>query len=147
MANQPSWRGDEIITKLHRASRLGINHAMAICVRVAKDEHPFTNRTTTAEKSIRVAQPARTEGVVTYGIWGSTLNNYFKYLEFGTKFTKTRTSIGQRMRILRTGVFKRKNNAGAPPWNGGSWAPTLRPTATKIYPNVGAMIKQAWVSL
>ncbi|MFA5140423.1 MAG: hypothetical protein WC728_14420 [Elusimicrobiota bacterium] len=117
---------------------------MADCVLDAKETHAFTNRTTTAEKSIRIANRARSLGSRTLGIWGSVACRYFKYLEFGTKFTRTRTTIRQRMRLMRTGVFKRPKNAGAPPWQGGSWSPTLRATAARIYPRLAANIREAF---
>jgi hypothetical protein len=138
------WKGDMAKFRMTRASILGINRVMSEAVFKAKHEHQFTNRSTDAEKSIQIAQPAAESGNLVRGFWGSMMLRYFIYLEMGTRFTKSRTSIRERMRIMRTGVFKRPLNAGAPPWNGGSWSPTLRPVAFELYPRLAEYIRQAW---
>jgi len=138
------WNGDRVLKMMGRANRIGINRTMAECVGFAKKNHPFTTRTTHAEKSISVLTPAVTDAKGTVGTWGSILAHYFKYLEFGTKMTRSRTSIKQRQRIMKTGVFHRAKNAGSPPWQGGSWAPTLRPAAIAKYPNLAAHIREAF---
>jgi hypothetical protein len=142
------WNGDKILARIEAASRIGINQTMAICVAEAKATHPFTNRTGLAERSIVIAQRARTTGSISYGQWGSVAVNYFKYLEFGTRFTRTRTSIKDRMRIMRTGIFKTgPKNKGVPPWQGGSWAPTLGPAANRVYPLLSDFIRRAYRSM
>ena len=138
------WFGDKIKARIIRASIVGVNRTMGEAVMYAKQNHPFTNRTTTAEKSIRTQTPARNLAGVISGIWGSVTTKYFKYLEFGTELTRGRTSINQRMRLMRTGVIKRPKNAGAPPWQGGSYAPTLGPAAAATYPKLAAHIKAAY---
>lgn len=138
------WYGDKIKAKLQRAAAVGVNRTMAKAVMYAKQNHPFTNRTTTAEKSIRIQTPASPSSSIIKGIWGSISTKYFKYLEFGTRLTTTRTSISQRTRIMATGIVKRPKNAGMPPWSGGSYAPTLRPAAETVYPLLPAMIKEAF---
>lgn len=138
------WYGDKIKAKMNRAMAIGVNRTMAEAVLSAKENHAFTNRTTTAEKSIRIQTPAKDmQGMIT-GIWGSVSTKYFKFLEFGTELTRGRTSIRQRTRIMATGIFKRAKNAGSPPWQGGSYAPTLSPAATRTYPNLAAHIKAAY---
>ncbi len=144
---KPEWHGDEFLRRVEEASRIGINWTMGACVVDAKATHPFTYRTGMAERSIRIVTPARTNKGVSFGSWGSTVVKYFKYLEFGTRSTKTRTSITQRRLIMRTGIFKRPDNAGAPPWKGGSYAPTLRPTADRIYPRLAGFIRKAYAGL
>ena len=140
------WKGDEVIKRMQSAARYGVNKTMAECVAIAKGTHPFTNRTAMAERSIRIVMPAKTEKVsgTTIGIWGSINVAYFWALEFGTRLTKTRVSIRQRTRIMKTGIVKRPENAGMPPWSGGSWAPTLRPAAQKIYPRLAQNIREGW---
>lgn len=141
------WHGDKVKARVLKASQMGVNRTMALCVAEAKGTHPFTNRTGTAERSIRIARPATVSGDTVFGLWGSMQVAYFKFLEFGTKLTRTRTGIGQRMRLMKTGEFKRPQNAGAPPWNGGSWAPTLRPVAAKVYPMLPKLVRQAYQEL
>lgn len=139
------WNGDNILRRINRASRVGINRTMGQCVLVAKQDHAFTNRTTIAEGSISVVTGAVTQGDKSFGIWGSKGVIYFKYLEFGTRFTQTRTSIKDRLRIMRTGVLKTgRKNAGVPPWQGGSWKPTLRPAAVAVYPKLQGYIREAF---
>lgn len=141
------WHGDDVRLRVERAARMGINRTMALCVAEAKENHPFTNRTGTAERSVRIAAAAKTTDGVTVGIWGSVMVNYFKYLELGTELTRGRTSIFQRVAGSKTAVKKPKNNAAALPWNGGSWGPTLVPAAKKIYPKLLAQIKWAFAGL
>lgn len=82
------WHGDEVLERIRRASRLGINKTMTECVIIAKHSHPFVNRTGTAERSIRIVMAAKTLAGHTMGIWGSMQVAYFWYLEFGTKIMK-----------------------------------------------------------
>lgn len=135
------WEGDKVKLRMESASRIGVNRVMGLCVGGAKIEHPFTNRTVAAEESIAIAQPAVSKGNYTQGAWGSRMISYFKYLELGTIFTRGRTSIAQR---LKGGPTKKPQNAGALPWNGGSYAPTLRPQATKHYPKLAEFIRKAF---
>lgn len=138
------WYGDKIKAKMQRAMIVGVNQTMGAAVTYAKQNHPFTNRTTTAEKAIRIVKSAAASiGMIT-GLWGAANSEYFEHLEFGTKKTTSRTSIAQRTRIMATGVLKRPKNAGAPPWKGGSFAPTLRPAAAQIYPLLAGKIKEAF---
>lgn len=78
------WRGPQVLKSMMKAARFGINKTMSECVMQAKHNHPFRNRTTTAEKSIRIAVNAQTRGDVTEGLWGSLQTNYFIFLELGT---------------------------------------------------------------
>lgn len=143
------WFGDKIRAKLVHASIRGVNKTMGQAVSHAKAEHPFTNRTTTAEKALRIAQPASQahKGAVVSGMWGFANLLYGKYLELGTKLTSTRTSIKQRLKggggRAKNGRFLAKN-AGSPPWKGGSYAPTLRPAAAATYGNLARNIKEAF---
>lgn len=137
------WHGDDIRARVEEAARMGINRTMALCVAEAKENHPFTNRTGTAERSIRIAAAAKTTDNVTVGIWGSVSVIYFKYLELGTAITRSRTSIFNRLR----GNPDKKKNAGADSWKGGSWGPTLVPAAKKIYPSLLSHIKWAFAEL
>lgn len=136
-----NWQGDAVVKRIEKASRKGINKIMTDAVIHAKHNTAFTYRTGTAERSIRIAKQARTAGGVSFGYWGSLAVKYFKYLESGTKLTKTRTSIRNRLGIMRTGVVKTKT---LPPWRGGSQGPTLRPAAEKMYPKLAQAIKKAW---
>lgn len=141
------WKGDDVEAKVQRAARIGINRTMALCVAEAKENHPFTNRTGTAERSVRIASAAKTSDNITVGIWGSVSVIYFKYLEIGTALTRGRTSILQRIAGASTSTKKPKKNGAALPWNGGSYAPTLIPAAKKIYPMLLGQIRWAFAGL
>lgn len=138
------WFGKEVNKDLITAASIGVNQTMAEAVAYAKQNHGFTNRTTTAEKSIRITTPAKKAffGNV-FGIWGSATTSYFRYLEFGTKITRGRTSIRQRVQGSSTGLEKPAQNAAALPWNGGSYTPTLSPAAVIAYPKLAKRIKIA----
>ena len=138
------WLGDKMKARMGRASIVGVNQTMAEAVVYAKKNHAFTNRSSTAEKSIRIQTASRYVNGIVSGIWGSVSIKYFAFLEYGTKLTKSRTSIRQRTRLMKTGVLKRPLNAGAPPWQGGSYAPTLAPAAVVTYPNLAQKIKAAY---
>lgn len=138
------WYGDKIKAKMARACIVGVNQTMGSAVIYAKANHPFTNRTTTAEKSIRIQTSAKNSSGIISGIWGSMSTKYFKYLELGTEFTRGRTSIRQRVQGASMGLNKPARNAGALPWSGGSFAPTLAPAAAATYPQLAANIKAAY---
>lgn len=82
------WFGDNIKKRILRASAIGINRVMSLCVAEAKETHPWQNRTGTAERSISIARAAKAAGDVIYGIWGSLQVGYFMALEFGTALRK-----------------------------------------------------------
>ncbi len=131
------WNGEEIKRRMILATKIGINQTMALCVGGAKIEHPFTNRTGTAEQSIRIAMQAEQRGSKTTGIWGSVMNSYFKYLELGTRFTRgiAFTSKGKRL----------AQDSEGPSWRGGSWAPTLVPQAKIFYKGLTYKIEAAFM--
>jgi len=144
------WRGDALIKRMKMATAYGINKTMSQAVMQAKETHPFTNRTGTAERSIRIVSPAQHESSGhTTGFWGSAAVKYFWYLEMGTRFTQTRTSIiGRQKLMFRIAKSRRRvrrlKTKELPPWRGGSWAPTLRPVAERIHPMLGRNIKRGW---
>lgn len=142
-----NWKGEEVRARVEKAARVGINRTMALCVAESKENHPFTNRTGTAERSIKIAAAAKTTDNVTVGIWGSVMVNYFKYLELGTELTRGRTSIMQRIGGASTTTKRPKKNSAALPWKGGSFAPTLIPAAKKIYPTLLEHIKWAFAGM
>lgn len=78
-----NWRGDEVQRSVERAARVGINATLTECVSRAKDEHPYENRTGTAERSVRIIAAARAVGNAVVGAWGSISVRYFRFLEYG----------------------------------------------------------------
>ena len=77
-----NWRGDDVLKRLQEAARKGIDDTMAASVLSAKGNHPgWRNITSTAEGSMSIYEPARTQGGVTYGIWGSRGVMYMIFLE------------------------------------------------------------------
>ncbi len=129
------WKGDEIKRRMDMATRIGINQVMAQCVGGSKRDHPFTNRTGTAEQSIRIAMAAEQRGNKTTGIWGSVMNAYFKYLELGTTAMRGATFSSKRL----------KQDSKGPSWRGGSWAPTLVPQAKIFYKGLTYRIEAAFM--
>ena len=81
------WFGDDIKKRWMRACAMGINRTMAVCVAVAKDNHPWENRTGTAERSISIAKASKA-GPEPFGVWGSLQVAYFLALEFGTQLRR-----------------------------------------------------------
>ena len=79
------WFGDDIKKKIVKASIMGVNRTMALCVAEAKGNHNgWQNRTGAAERSIRIAHAAKEIGDHIIGIWGSVQVEYFFWLEFGS---------------------------------------------------------------
>jgi hypothetical protein len=52
------FNGDRMKARMERAARVGINNTMTEAVFLGKETHPFTNRTGTAERSIRIVAAA-----------------------------------------------------------------------------------------
>jgi hypothetical protein len=79
-----SWRGDEIIKRVRDAAKAGINDTMAAAVLHAKENHPFQNRTSTLEGSVRIETYATERGAdEVYGRWGSVDVVYAMRIELG----------------------------------------------------------------
>jgi len=133
MANL-KWYGAKVVRNIEKASRIGINMTMGAGVAYAKNNHPFTNRSTTAEKSIAITAPAIRSGSQVFGLWGSKNVNYFKLLE---------------VRAPARGMTRGKvrHGKGAPPWKGGRPAPTLGPAASEVYPQLARNIRKVYKRL
>lgn len=93
------WYGDEIKQRMEKAARVGVNATMAEAAAYAKANHEWQNQTGTAERSIRIAQNAKTDGDATYGLWGSVQVGYFQFLEFGTALRKAMPTLRPAARI------------------------------------------------
>lgn len=77
------WRGQLVAEKVKRAAALGINETIATAVVYVKLNHPgWSNRTGTAEGSIRITAFATVEGAHIVGRWGSTGVAYMRALEY-----------------------------------------------------------------
>jgi hypothetical protein len=137
-----NWRGDAVITRLRKACRFGVNKTMGQCALVAKNEHPWHNRTGTAERSIRIAAPAVTSGDGhTVGIWGSVAVGYFAGLEQGNP---AHTITVRRKKALAFEVGGKSVFARSVVHPGNKPMPVLVPTANKIYPKLAANIGEGW---
>jgi hypothetical protein len=137
-----NWRGDAVILRLRRACRFGVNKTMSQCVLVAKNEHPWRNRTGTAERSIRIAAPAMTSGDGhTVGIWGSVAVGYFAGLEQGNR---PHWITARRKKALAFEASGKKVFARSVVHPGNKAMPVLVPTAQKIYPKLTANIGEGW---
>lgn len=140
------WRGPQVVARMRKATRIGINQTMAAGVAMAKQNHTWKNRTGTAERSIRIATPAQTgpDGK-TIGIWGSTAVKYFWGLEFGTKARTIVAKAGGLLRFKgRDGRFVFVRSVRHP---GTQARPVLNPTAQKVYRFLPGFIQRAWGSL
>lgn len=78
------WHGREVMQAVVNAAIAGVDQTMADCVIHAKGNHPWRNRTTTLEGSLRIVRPARQEGQRVAGLWGSIMVKYAIFLELGT---------------------------------------------------------------
>ena len=94
-----TWKGDQLIEKMRRATRNGVDKTMAACVsdfkgynegspiKGARGNHPgWQNQTGIAEGSVRIiefAESSRTPGSAhASGIWGSVDVDYMIHLEY-----------------------------------------------------------------
>lgn len=87
------WRGDAIKAKMNAAARKGIDSTTSECVITAKSDHPWQNRTGTAEGSIRMEPAEETMAGKIQGRWGSFDTDYFVFLELGTSFMQPMPSL------------------------------------------------------
>lgn len=76
-----SWRGDEIVRDVNRASVRAIDQTLAKCVIIAKGK--VRVKTATLQGSIRF-EPAVSFGQGARGSWGSFDVNYALWQEIGT---------------------------------------------------------------
>lgn len=81
MAEELNWRGAEVLANAERAIEAGMNETLIGAVTEAKHEVP--KRTAILEGSIRMV-PAKKEGGLYVGEFGSYNNNYAVHVEFGT---------------------------------------------------------------
>lgn len=84
------WNGRQVAERATKAAMLGVDKTLADCVPFAKRNHPWHNRTGTAEGSIRVVQEAKVDGEGVAGRWGSVSVLYFIFLELGTRRMEAR---------------------------------------------------------
>jgi len=133
------WYGDEVIEKMHNATRLGIDETTAICVGIAKAR--VTRDTTALQGSLQM-RPARRIGARMVGEWGSY--NYLAaiFVELGTEphFPPVealkpwaRRNLGDE--ALAYPVAKSIAVHGTKP------QPFLRPTADEQYPLLTGRIR------
>ena len=85
--NRESWHGDEILRKVQRAARAGIDETHAACVNDAKSQHWWQNQTGALEGSLQMRPAVVTPGRVS-GQWGSFTVEYAIYLEMRQSFLR-----------------------------------------------------------
>lgn len=78
------WRGKQIEKLVDQAAMFGIDKTMSRASIHSKNNHPWRNRTTILEGSIRPVIDARKQGDRIVGVWGSVDVNYAIFLELGT---------------------------------------------------------------
>jgi phage gpG-like protein len=77
------WNGKAVTDRMRAAQIEGVNRTMASCVRGAKDNHAWKNRTGILEGSIGVAENAAVKGAGVEGTWGSKDVKYASIHEQG----------------------------------------------------------------
>ncbi|MFA6318394.1 MAG: HK97-gp10 family putative phage morphogenesis protein [Elusimicrobiota bacterium] len=83
------WHGDDIERKVRKAAAVGVQKTMTECVRYAKDNHEFKNRTAHLEGSVSIVNPASSSGSgPVWGRWGSASIVYAAFIEFGTSLRR-----------------------------------------------------------
>lgn len=85
MTRRVEWRGKQVMARMRKAQRWGVNKVMSECVIGAKNNHPWENRTGTLEGSIRIVDFATDHPRGVRGLWGSADVNYAIHLELGTR--------------------------------------------------------------
>ena len=78
-----NWLGDEIIKKMDNCIIQGMAQTITKCVEHAKNKHPWKNRSTHLEGSIKEQKHPRKVGNEFIGVWGSVDINYALVLELG----------------------------------------------------------------
>jgi len=121
-----NWKGKDVADAVVSAARRGMDGCLAACVRTAKSEHSFHNRTGILEGSIQIAQFAHEEDNALVGQWGSKGVKYAKAVEQGTDPYIIRNGFGRGILIHHPGLKGR---------------PFLQPAAEKHYPELKARIK------
>ncbi|MEP4423748.1 MAG: phage morphogenesis protein, partial [Nitratireductor sp.] len=81
------WYGKTVSKKLREAQIEGVNRTMAACVKEAKEEHDWENRTATLEGSIDIADYAQPDEDGVRGTWGSRDVVYARIHEEGDTIT------------------------------------------------------------
>jgi len=77
-----NFKGKDVLKRMHRAAPRAIDSTMAEAVIEFKTHHPgWKNRTSNAEGSVTITQPAKRQGNRTRGRWGSRGVNYMLILE------------------------------------------------------------------
>jgi hypothetical protein len=121
------WNGEDLKAKKDRACIWGVNKTLENCVRGAKREHKFKNRSSTLEGSIQ-ARPAQKDGNAVKGEWGSYNLDYAASIEGGSKAHDIPNAFGKGITVRHPGIKA---------------LPFLRPQADKHYPKLLGLIKQA----
>jgi len=125
------WRGDEVLKRTNEAARQGIDEIMSRCVPSAKADVPVA--TAALQGSIKVVEPARQDGDVIAGIWGSTDIFYALAVETGDHgylkgFSQGRASQAG---FKRVETWRNKGNRGS-----------LRKAADEHYPDLPKAISE-----
>ena len=129
------WNGQQVITKMRRAQKHGINKTMQQAVVQAKNNHEWKNRTGTLEGSISIAEFAHPSGGGFKGLWGSKDVVYALIHELGGKIVPVRAKA---LMFRVAGKFVSVQSVTIPA------RPYLRPAADATYPNLAANIREGY---
>lgn len=132
------WKGDELMTKMKKAQRFGINKTMSLAVEHAKRNHEWRNRTGTLEGSVSIIEFAIQQGRGFRGEWGSKDVRYALIHELGGRIVPVR---GKFLKFRVDGNFVSVASVDIPP------RPYLRPAADAIYPQLAENITEGMSAL
>lgn len=143
------WTGPAVTEKLRAAQIAGVNRTMGACVKHAKDNHPWQNRSTVLEGSIDVVDYAAEVAEGVKGSWGSRDVEYALAHELGATIEHpggTAYMIGDDGKA----VFVSNDSPAAaelprtkPHQIVLPARPYLRPAADELYPTLAENIRKA----
>lgn len=130
------WYGKAVTEKMAKAQVEGVNQTMAECVKHAKNNHPWQNRSSILEGSIDVKFYARATDTGVKGVWGVWKAKQALILELGGTIVPR---SGKYLSIPQSDGSRRlMTSVTIPPY------PYLRPAADVEYPGLAERIRKAF---
>ncbi len=127
------WKGDQVLAKMRKAQRFGVNKTMGQAVEHAKRNHAWQNRTGTLEGCIYIVEFAAQAGRGYRGEWGSKDVRYALIHELGGRIEPVK---GKFLKFRVDGNFVSVKSVTIPA------RPYLRPAADAIYPQLAGNINE-----
>ncbi len=127
------WKGDELKEKVKKAERLGVDATMGEAAERAKNNHEWTYRKGTLERSIGIITRAVRLGQRFRGEWGSKNVVYALIHELGGRIVPKRANF---LRFQVSGKWVTVSEVNIPA------RPYLRPAAAVTYPRLAVNIAE-----